>query len=355
MASTPHADRATSSRLINAWAGKSQTELAAAAQDTEGGPLNTPATQAVYAGQGQGHGGLHRARHDALGRRTPRSRPSALPRSAAWKDVAEFHPVFVLNGSPDGSLFGNHATSMGFLIGRAQKATDEFAAAVRTIQPAAPIIAQRDRARKLQVTLTPRPVLTATAQPAPRCQHDQSVTKIPRRLRRDGRVRQRPVLCRDAREGRWRRACHPALRQSAGLGGWLGLDKDISQDAIDAARLKATEHANIVEKRTGIAAELVIDEDEPIDAIRQVIDGDPAIKSLILSRRLRPLARSAGVAPGQGQADRRPAHRRHRDPGRSYRRSSSTKWAVWRGRGWVAALNGLFRRAALRPGQLGPI
>jgi hypothetical protein len=77
-----------------------------------------------------------------------------------------------------------------------------------------------------------------------------------------------------------------------GTGGWLGLDKDISQDAIDAARLKATEHAGIVEARTGIAAELVIDEDEPIDAIRKVIDGDPAIKSLILA------AAGSGRPPG---------------------------------------------------------
>src|SRR5262245_14589938 len=68
-----------------------------------------------------------------------------------------------------------------------------------------------------------------------------------------------------------------------GTGGWLGLDKDISQDAIDAARLMANGHADIVEKRTGIRAEVIIDDDEPIDAIRKLVDGDLAIKSLVLA------------------------------------------------------------------------
>ena len=44
----------------------------------------------------------------------------------AWKTAAEFHPLVVLNGSPDGSVFGNHAASMGFLVGQAQKATGTY-------------------------------------------------------------------------------------------------------------------------------------------------------------------------------------------------------------------------------------
>jgi hypothetical protein len=68
-----------------------------------------------------------------------------------------------------------------------------------------------------------------------------------------------------------------------GLGGWIGLDKDISQDAVDAARIKATQHADAVEARTGVKADLVVSEEEPIDAIRKVVDGDPAIKVLILA------------------------------------------------------------------------
>jgi hypothetical protein len=68
-----------------------------------------------------------------------------------------------------------------------------------------------------------------------------------------------------------------------GLGGWIGLDKDISQDAIDSARLKATQHADVVEARTGVTAELVISEDDTVDAIRTLIDKDTAIKVLILA------------------------------------------------------------------------
>lgn len=126
--------------LINSWAGKSQTELGAAAQVTDGNPLNTPATQAVYAAKGRGIAAytVLDTMHWPDATRVATQRSAAL---AAWKDVAEFHPVFVLNGSPDGSLFGNHATSMGFLLGRAQKATDDFAAAVRATQPAIPMIA----------------------------------------------------------------------------------------------------------------------------------------------------------------------------------------------------------------------
>jgi hypothetical protein len=68
-----------------------------------------------------------------------------------------------------------------------------------------------------------------------------------------------------------------------GVGGWVGLDKDISQDAIDSARLKAMKHIEIVEGRVGIKAELVVSEDEPVDAIRALVGKDTAIKSLILA------------------------------------------------------------------------
>ena len=79
--------------------------------------------------------------------------------------------------------------------------------------------------------------------------------------------------------------------KAPGTGGWLGLDKDISQDAIDAARLMANSHADIVEKRTGVRAEVVVDDDEPIDAIRKLVDGDGAIRSLVL-------AAGVGRSPG---------------------------------------------------------
>ena len=71
--------------------------------------------------------------------------------------------------------------------------------------------------------------------------------------------------------------------ESPGLGGWIGLDKDISQDALDSARLKATKHADAVEQRVGVKAELVISEEDPVDAIRKLIDADPAIKVLVLA------------------------------------------------------------------------
>mgnify|MGYP000066465117 CR=1 FL=1 len=76
-----------------------------------------------------------------------------------------------------------------------------------------------------------------------------------------------------------------------GLGGWVGLDKDISQDAIDSARLKAVQHVDIIESKVGIKAEIVISEDEPVDAIRALVKKDLAIKTLIL-------AAATGFRPG---------------------------------------------------------
>ncbi len=71
--------------------------------------------------------------------------------------------------------------------------------------------------------------------------------------------------------------------ETPGLGGWIGLDKDISQDALDSARLKATKHADAVEQRVGVKAELVVSEEDPVDAIRKLIDKDTAIKVLVLA------------------------------------------------------------------------
>ncbi len=68
-----------------------------------------------------------------------------------------------------------------------------------------------------------------------------------------------------------------------GLGGWIGLDKDISEDAKDSARLKALKHIEAVEQRVGVKAELVISEDDPVDAISRLVSKDKAIKVLILA------------------------------------------------------------------------
>ena len=44
-----------------------------------------------------------------------------------------------------------------------------------------------------------------------------------------------------------------------------------------------TKHADIIESRVGIKAELVISEDDTVDAIRALVKKDLAIKSLILA------------------------------------------------------------------------
>ncbi len=71
--------------------------------------------------------------------------------------------------------------------------------------------------------------------------------------------------------------------RAPGVGGWIGLDKEISRDAVDSARLKMVAHAELVETRTGVKPEIQIIEDDPVDAIRALVDKDPAIKVLVLA------------------------------------------------------------------------
>jgi hypothetical protein len=108
--------------------------------ETRNGPFDVEATRAVYGAKGAAAAAytVLDTMHWPDAARVATQRSAAL---AAWKEAAEFHPMFVLNGSPDGSLFGNHAASMGFLLMKAQKATAEFADAVRNAPPPQPIIA----------------------------------------------------------------------------------------------------------------------------------------------------------------------------------------------------------------------
>jgi hypothetical protein len=71
--------------------------------------------------------------------------------------------------------------------------------------------------------------------------------------------------------------------RSPGVAGWIGLDREITQDAIDSARVRAVQHVDHVEARTGVIAELVVSDEEPLDAIRALVDADPAIKTLVLA------------------------------------------------------------------------
>lgn len=123
--------------LMDAWAAKSQAEVAAAAA-VGGGFVDHEATRAVYTAKGRAMAAY--VFLDAMN--WPDNSKAAEARSAAleaWRAAAQFHPVIVLSGSPDGSLFGNHAASMGFLIAQAQKATADFKAMVAA-QPGAPSV-----------------------------------------------------------------------------------------------------------------------------------------------------------------------------------------------------------------------
>jgi hypothetical protein len=126
--------------LIDAWAVKSQAEIVASAAVLGGSPIDDEATRAVYSAKGRAM-----AAYIFLDTMTwPENAKAAEARSVAleaWRAAARFHPLIVLNGSPDGSIFGNHAASMGFLIGQAQKATANFLVAASVPAKPAAIVA----------------------------------------------------------------------------------------------------------------------------------------------------------------------------------------------------------------------
>jgi hypothetical protein len=108
---------------------KSQADIARTASVLGGSPIDESATVAVYRAKGMAIAAF--VFLDAM--QWPDAPAAAAARTAAldaWKAAAEFHPLIVLNGSPDGSVFGNHAASMGFLVAQAQKATQAYMALV---------------------------------------------------------------------------------------------------------------------------------------------------------------------------------------------------------------------------------
>jgi hypothetical protein len=131
-------------KLILSWAAASQSEIGRAA-DRRGNPIDRDATIAVYTAKG-------RARVAALALETmpwPALRQAENARNAAlaaWRQAAEFHPLLVLNGDPDGSIIGNHPTSMGFALARAATATQDL---LRFLQaPGSPAAALSDPAQE---------------------------------------------------------------------------------------------------------------------------------------------------------------------------------------------------------------
>jgi hypothetical protein len=123
--------------LLASWSALSQDEIAASARSVGGSPIDEEATRAVYAAKGRAVVAFTLL--DAL--QWPENPSAAKARAAAlaaWKNAAQFHPLVVLNGDPDGSVFGNHPISMGYLVEQAQKATAAFLAelAAAPVQPA---------------------------------------------------------------------------------------------------------------------------------------------------------------------------------------------------------------------------
>jgi hypothetical protein len=127
--------------LVESWATRSQGELTLTSETLGGSPMDENATIAVYKAKGRAMA-AYTFIETMLWPEDSKAVTARNNALAAWKAAAEFHPLVVLNGSPDGSFFGNHAASMGFLINQAQKATADYRAALAIPAPAAPVVAE---------------------------------------------------------------------------------------------------------------------------------------------------------------------------------------------------------------------
>lgn len=119
--------------LVSSWAAESQAGLVASAASIGGNPMDEDATRAVY--EAKGRAVVAYVMMEALD--WPQSPEAVAARAKAveaWRAVAEFHPLVVLNGDPDGSIFGNHPAAIGFLLTQAEAAT---AALMGTLPPEA--------------------------------------------------------------------------------------------------------------------------------------------------------------------------------------------------------------------------
>lgn len=116
-------------KLAQTWLADSQTQLSTVAQRASSNVFDRSAAEAVYAAKGR----AEVARDLIASMQWTGSKEAEAARATAleaWRDVAVFHPLFVMNGSPGGSLLGNHAASMGFLLAKAEAATTTFSAAL---------------------------------------------------------------------------------------------------------------------------------------------------------------------------------------------------------------------------------
>lgn len=122
-------------KLVTGWAALSQERIIASASTIGGSPMDEEATRAVYAAKGRA--AVAFLLLDSMKwRETADLTHARNAAMSAWKHVAEFHPLVVLNGDTDGSLWGNHPAAMSFLISRAEAATRTFEDLVKAATPA---------------------------------------------------------------------------------------------------------------------------------------------------------------------------------------------------------------------------
>ena len=110
--------------LFVKWAEASSEELRSVHLLASGWPLDDDSVVAFYRARARGY--LAHRLIDAMDLSGAHASPGRAAALSAWRRVAEFEPLFVMNGSPDGVLFTSHAAAMNLRLADAIAATRAY-------------------------------------------------------------------------------------------------------------------------------------------------------------------------------------------------------------------------------------
>ena len=129
--------------LIRIWALEGRRDIARLTDRSPPGVVSRDATVAVYSAKARAQAAFVflEAMEISQDADLTDARRRALE---AWGDAARFRPLLVLNGSSEGSVWGNHAVSMGFLLVEAESATADLLASFRSREGEAMIVSSAE-------------------------------------------------------------------------------------------------------------------------------------------------------------------------------------------------------------------
>lgn len=136
-------EQARQVEMIRTWALEGKRDIARLTESSGSAVVSRDATIAVYTAKARAQAAyvFLEAMEIAQDPKLIRDRRIALD---AWRDAARFRPLFVLNGSREGSVWGNHVVSMGFLVVEAEAATADLLASLRSREGEAMVVSSAE-------------------------------------------------------------------------------------------------------------------------------------------------------------------------------------------------------------------